>query len=99
MPQQEMTSSQELTAGGGGQINGGGSSGGSFLTGTICTSSGTFSAENKYMRAAIVLAAGEPFPPFLDGKKCYWTSLTATKAASSTSDGGFTSVKVEAGAA
>ncbi|HEU4435638.1 MAG TPA: hypothetical protein VFR51_19795 [Pyrinomonadaceae bacterium] len=55
-------------------------------------------AENRYMRCCIVLAAGEPFPPFTDGKKIYWTALTTAKATSSTSDGGFTSVKVEAGA-
>jgi hypothetical protein len=93
MPQQTMTASQEMTVGG---INGGGSS--TFLTGTTCTSSGTFVAENKYMRCVIVLAAGEAFPPFFDGKKVYWTSLTSAKAASSTADGGFTSTKVEAGA-
>ena len=46
MPQQTMTASQEMTAGG---INGGGSSG-TFLTGTTCTSSGTYAAENKYLR-------------------------------------------------
>ena len=97
MPQQEMTASQELTAGGGGQINGGGSSG--FLTGTTCTSSGTYSAENKYMRSVIVLAAGELFPPFTDGKKIYWQSLSVVKAtAAKDADGGLTGVKVEAGA-
>jgi hypothetical protein len=93
MPQQQMTASQEMTVGG---TNGGGS--GTFLTGTICTSSGTYSAENKYMRSVIVLAAGEAFPPFLDNKKVYWTALTTVKATSTTADGGFTSVKVEAGA-
>jgi hypothetical protein len=91
MPQQTI-SSQELTTSGGGNT-----STGTFLTGTICTSSGTFSAENKYLRSVIVLAAGEAFPPFIDGKKIYWTALTTVKAASTTSDGGFTSVKVEAG--
>ena len=94
MPQQTMTASQEMTVGG---INGGGSSG-TFLTGTTCTSSGTYAAENKYLRCVIVLAAGEPFPPFMDGKKVYWTSLTTVKATSMTADGGFTSTKVEAGA-
>lgn len=93
MPQETMTTSQELTTSGGG----GNTSSGTFLTGTICTSSGTFSAENKYLRSVIVLAAGEPFPPFIDGKKIYWTALTTVKATSTTADGGFTSVKVEAG--
>ena len=94
MPQQTMTASQEMTVGG---VNGGGGSS-TFLTGTTCTSSGTFAAENKYMRLVIALAAGEPFPPFTDGKKVYWTALTTAMAASKTADGGFTSVKVEAGA-
>ena len=96
MPQQEATA-QELTVGGGG-INGGNTSG-SFLSGTKCTSSGTFVAENKYTRHVIALAAGEAFPLFMDGKKVYWTALTTAIATSRTSDGGFTSVKVEAGAA
>ena len=94
MPQQEATS-QELTIGGGGS-NGGG---GTFLTGTTCTSSGTYTAENKYLRNVIVLAAGDAFPPFVDGKKVYWTALSSTGSSGKTTDGGFTSVKVEAGAA
>ena len=93
MPQETMTTSQELTAGGGGNTSGSGT----FQTGTICTSSGTYSAENKYLRSVIVLAAGEAFPPFIDGKKIYWTALTTVKATSTTADGGFTSVKVEPG--
>ena len=98
MPQQEMTSSQELTAGGGGGTINGGT--GTFQTGTKCTVSGTYTAENKYMRNVIALAAGEDFPPFVDGKKIYWTALTTTASSggSKTADGGFTSVKVEAGA-
>ena len=94
MPQQEATA-QELTVGG---TNGGNTSG-SFQTGAICTASGTFVAENRYIRHVIALAAGEAFPPFIDGKKISWTSLTTAVAAAKTSDGGFTSVKVEAGAA
>ena len=93
MPQQQLANSQEMTVGGGGfNISGG------FLTGTTCTSSGTYSAENKYLRSIIVLAAGEQFPPFTDGKKVYWTALSQTLSASKTSDGGFSTVKVEAGA-
>jgi hypothetical protein len=93
MPQQEATA-QELTIGGGGN-----NSGGSFTTGSTCLSSGTFVAENRYLRHVIALAAGEIFPPFVDGKKITWTSLTSAIATSKTADGGFTSVKVEAGAA
>ena len=93
MPQQEATA-QELTVGG----NFGGNTSGSFTTGSKCLASGTFVAENKYMRHVIALAAGELFPPFVDGKKISWTALTTAIAAAKTADGGFTSVKVEAGA-
>jgi hypothetical protein len=92
MPQQEAMA-QELT------IGGGNTSGGGSLSGSTCTSSGTFVAENKYLRHVIALAAGEKFPLFVDGKKVYWTALTTAIATSKTADGGFTSVKVEAGAA
>lgn len=77
---------QELTAGG----NGGGVSGG-FATGSTCTSSGTYKASNKYLDNIIVVAAGEVFPPFPDGKKTTWYSLTPSTKSS------FESVKVEAG--
>lgn len=90
MPQQEATS-QELTVGGNGGTTG-------FASGATCTSSGTFVAENRYIRHVIALATGEKFPLFVDGKKCTWTSLTTAIATSKTADGGFTSVKVEAGA-
>jgi hypothetical protein len=84
---------QELTVGGGNNTSG------SFLSGSTCTSSGTYVAENKYLRHVVVLAAGEKFPLFVDGKKVYYTALTTAIASSRTADGGFTSVKVEAGAA
>jgi hypothetical protein len=91
MPQ-ELNSTQELTAGGGG--NGGT---GSFTTGSKCTSSGTYVAENKYLRQVIALGVNEIFPADMTGKKCTWVALTTAVAASKTSDGGFTSVKVEPG--
>jgi hypothetical protein len=91
MPQ-ELNSSQELTAGGGGNTGTG-----SFTTGSKCTSSGTFVAENKYLRQVIALGAGEIFPADMTGKKCTWVALTTAVATSKTSDGGFTSVKVDAG--
>ena len=95
MPQQELNSgSQELIAPGGG----GNTGGGSFTTGATCPSSGTWVTENKYLRQVLPLAAGEPFPPDMTGKKCTWTALTSAIASSSrTADGGFTSVKVEPG--
>ena len=87
--QQELTSSQELTAGGGGSTTTG------FATGTKCTQSGTYRASNKYMDTIAIFAAGEVFLPFLDGKKTTWFLLTP--ALSTNRDGLFTSVKVEAG--
>lgn len=95
MPQQEATS-QELTAGGGGGTTSGGTS---FTTGQVCTVSGTYVSENRYLRSILPLAAGDAVPAGLDGKKTTWTALTtAIATASKTSDGGFTTVKVEAGA-
>ena len=92
MPQ-ELNSSQELTAGGGGNT-----SGSSFTTGQKCPSSGTWVTENKYLRQVLPLAAGEPFPPDMTGKKCTWTALTTAIATSArTTDGGFTTVKVDPG--
>lgn len=91
MPQ-ELDSSQELTAGGGGNS---GTEG--FTTGSKCLSSGTFVAENKYLRQVIALGLGEIFPADVTGKKCTWVALSTVVATSRTSDGGFTSVKVEPG--
>lgn len=83
--------SAEFAAGGG---NGATSSG--FVTGTTCTSSGTYRASNKYMDLVQVYTAGEIFRAFADGKKTTWFPLTPTLSSNS-SDGGFRSVKVEAG--
>lgn len=59
-----------------------------FATGTKCTKSGTFKAENKFMKVVIVVAEGEEFPPFVDGEKTIWFELTpGTK-------GSFDAVKV-----
>lgn len=81
---------QEGFAGGGG-----GSSSLGFPTGSTCTSSGTYRASNKYMDSVLVLAAGEEFPPFVDGKKTTWYALTSSL--SSNKSGSFSSVKVDAG--
>ncbi|HEU4713840.1 MAG TPA: hypothetical protein VFS76_19890 [Pyrinomonadaceae bacterium] len=76
----------------GGNMDGfrnGGSTG--FATGSTCTSSGTYRAFNKYMDNILVVAAGDVFPPFSDGKKTTWYALgPSTKS-------GFESVRVEAG--
>ncbi|HKG98275.1 MAG TPA: hypothetical protein VKA97_10690 [Pyrinomonadaceae bacterium] len=66
-----------------------------YATGTICQSSGTFRASNKYMDAVLVYAAGEVFLPFVDGKKTTWYALSPSL--STNEDGSFTSVKVVAG--
>ena len=62
---QELISneSQDLSFAGG---NGGNTSTG-FVTGTTCTSSGTYRAENKYMTCVAVYAAGEIFRTMTDG--------------------------------
>jgi hypothetical protein len=47
-----------------------------FATGAKCTKSGTYRADNKYLRIIIVLEEGEEFPPFVDGEKTIWYELT-----------------------
>jgi hypothetical protein len=85
---------QETLAGGGGN---GGSTTTGFATGTICTSSGTYRASNKYMDTIALVAAGEPFPPFVDGKRTTWFRLATSL--STNKEGSFTSVKVLPGTA
>ena len=59
-----------------------------FPTGTKCTKSGTYKADNKFLQVIIVVADGEEFPPFVDGQKTTWYELTpGTK-------GSFDAVKV-----
>lgn len=83
-----MIQTQELSSGG--NLSGGNTSTG-YATGTTVVTSGTYKASNKYIDTVSVFAAGEVFPPFVDGKKTTWYALTAT----SKSD--FESVKVVAG--
>jgi hypothetical protein len=47
-----------------------------FATGTKCTKTGTYKAENKFIKVIIVVAEGEEFPPFVDGEKTTWYVLT-----------------------
>lgn len=47
-----------------------------FPTGTICTKTGTYRAENKFLRVVVFVAEGEEFPPFTDGEKTLWYALT-----------------------
>jgi len=80
-------------------VEGGGNGGSTttgFATGTICTSSGTYRCSNKYMDLVAIFSAGEKFLAGADGKKTTWFPLTTTLS-SNDSDGGFRSVKVDAG--
>ena len=91
MPQEftnQDVASQELSAGG--------NFGTGFTTGTVCSRTGSYKAENNYMQAIVVVVAGTKFPSFTDGKKCVWYALSSSTTTTSTSDG-FDSVKVSAG--
>jgi hypothetical protein len=46
-----------------------------FPTGSKCTKTGTYKAENKFLKVVIVVAEGEEFPPFTDGEKTMWYAL------------------------
>jgi hypothetical protein len=46
-----------------------------FPTGTKCTKTGTYTAENKFLKVVIVVAEGEEFPLFADGEKTIWYAL------------------------
>jgi hypothetical protein len=61
-----------------------------FPTGTKCTKSGIYKAENKFIQVIIVVADGEEFPPFLDGQKTTWFELKPS------TKGSFDAVKVSA---
>lgn len=69
----------------------------SYSTGTVVPFSGTFVAKNKYMDIVGLYAKGDIFRVGPDGKKTTWTALTQS-ISTNTADGGFNSVKVEAGA-
>jgi hypothetical protein len=62
-----------------------------FLTGTKCTKTGTYKAENKFIKVIIVVAEGEEFPPFVDGEKTTWYELAPS------TKGTFDAVKVPDG--
>lgn len=83
---------QDSLAGGGGNTSTSG-----FATGTVCQSSGTYRASNKYMDTVAIVAAGDTFPPFVDGKKTTWFALSGSL--STNKEGSFTSVKVLPGTA
>lgn len=77
----------------------GGGNGGTafgFVTGATCTSSGTYRCSNKYMDVVMIYAAGDVFFAGPDGKKTTWYAL-ASNLSSKSGDGGFRSVKVDAG--
>lgn len=86
------TQEASLVSGGGNNTSTG------YVSGSICPSSGTWKADNRYMTTVQLYAAGDPFRLGVDGKKCTWYPLTRTASSGFSNDGGFTSVKVEAGA-
>jgi hypothetical protein len=90
---QDLIANQDSLATGG---NGGFNTTTGFATGTICQSSGTFRASNRYMDIVGVYAAGEVFRVGPDGKKTTWYALSPTL--TTNKQGSFDSVKVEAGA-
>ena len=47
-----------------------------FPTGTKCTKTGTYTAENKFIKIVIFVAEGEEFPLFADGSATTWYALT-----------------------
>ena len=84
-------STQDSLAGG----NGGFSTTTGYATGTVCPSSGTYRASNKYMDIVMAIAQGEVFLPGPDGKKTIWYALSSSL--STNQDGSFSSVKVAPG--
>ena len=79
-------------------VEGGGNGGSTTLgyaTGTTVPSSGTYRCSNRYMDIVAIYVVGQTFLAGGDGKKTTWYPLT--KALSTNKDGGFTSVKVDAG--
>ena len=82
--------SQDAAGGG----NGGTAFG--FVTGTTCPSTGTYRCSNKYMDIVLTMEAGQAFLAGPDGKKTTWYALAANTSTKD-GDGGFRSVKVDAG--
>ena len=88
---QDFVANQDSLAGG----NGGFNTTTGYATGTVCPSSGTYRASNKYMDIVMAIAQGEVFLAGPDGKKTTWYALSPTL--STNKDGSFSSVKVAAG--
>lgn len=88
MPQEFQA--QELTAGGGNTFTTG------FASGTTCTRTGSYKAQNKYMEVVVVVVKNAKFPNFTDGKKTTWYALSTTSTGTNSS-GGFESVRVAPG--
>ena len=83
---------QDLTSGG----SGGFSTTTGYATGATVPASGTYRCSNKYMDVVQVYAVGEVFLAGADNKATTWFALSPTISTNS-SDGGFNSVKVDAG--
>jgi hypothetical protein len=74
----------------------------SGTTGSICTKTGVYRSTDNKAQYLEVIAQNDTFPPFPGGKgtsKTTWTLMSTSTAgtAVTTSDGGFTSVMVDAG--
>jgi hypothetical protein len=91
---QDVIAQQDSVAAGG---NGTFSTTTGYATGTVCQRSGNYQAENKYLRVVVPYAVGDKFLAGPDGRKTTWYALAAAVSTSSTSDGSFTSVKVQPG--
>ena len=91
---QDFVAQQDSLAAGG---NGTFSTTTGYATGTICQRSGNYYAENKYLRVVVPYGKGDSFLLGPDGKKTTWYALAAAVSTSTTSDGGFNSVKVQPG--
>lgn len=86
---QDLISNQDSLAGGNGTVSGG------FATGTVCSTSGTYRASNKYMDIVLAVGVGDVFQPGPDGKKTTWYPLSSSL--STNKSGDFNSVKVQPG--
>jgi len=89
MNQDAIAAQQDALASGGSNTSTG------FATGTVCTTSGTYQASNKYMDIVGVYGAGDIFRVGPDGKKTTWYALTSSL--STNKNGDFNSVKVAPG--
>ena len=90
---QDLISNQDTLVSGNG--TGGFNTTTSYATGTVVPLSGTYVAKNKYLDLFRVYGKDEIFGADATGTKCSWTALNP--ATTTSTDGGFNSVKVAPG--